>query len=70
MTIRNGPMAVLGIYRSKSRPDKTYSVLLGEDEVIYCECPPWRFQPGVPSKDRSPCQHIKRMKSGDKGELQ
>jgi len=69
MSKSQGPMSVLGRYPSKSRPGKSYDVLIGEDEVLYCGCPPWKFQKGVQPKDRKPCGHIKKWKSGDRGLL-
>lgn len=66
MTRSQGPVAELGVYPSKSNPSRTYSVWLGEDEVVYCDCWPWKRQ-SVPPADRKPCQHMIKWKGGDRG---
>ena len=34
---------VLAVYRSASNPDKEYTIRLGKDGVVYCDCPGWKF---------------------------
>jgi len=58
MTTRSdGPIAVLATYPSKSSPGKVYQVKLGADEVVYCDCPAWRFQKDRLAGQRT-CKHI------------
>lgn len=61
----DGPIAVLATYDSSSTPGKVYRVLLGADEVVYCECPAWRFQKDRSSGQRT-CKHIKQWREEGK----
>lgn len=45
----------LAHYPSASRPHTTYTVKIGQDNVIYCDCPAWRFQK-LPTWRRD-CKH-------------
>jgi hypothetical protein len=53
-----GPISVLAEFPIKSRPGAVYQVLMGEDGVVYCDCPSWKFQPEVPPEKRT-CKHIR-----------
>jgi hypothetical protein len=56
-----GPLAALAEYESDSTPGKMYQVMMGEDGVVYCTCPAWRFQKGRSPSERV-CKHIRRFK--------
>jgi len=53
-----GPLAVM---RSMSNPNKAYQVTLGEDGVVHCSCPAWRFQKLPPSERK--CKHIRQFEA-------
>ena len=49
-------MKVLGVYPSKSS-NTSHEVRLGDDNVIYCTCPGWRFH------SRRWCKHLEEWQS-------
>ena len=53
------PKMILGEYQSASNPGKLYQVYLGEDEVVYCTCPAWKFS-GNKGFTRS-CKHTEKV---------
>ena len=42
---------VLATNTSSSNPSKTYNIIEGNDGVIYCECPGWKF--------KRDCKHLR-----------
>ena len=42
---------ILGTIQSSSNPGKTYDIKEGNDGVIYCTCPRWKFA--------KTCKHLK-----------
>jgi|GEM_PF-4620731 len=58
MSEERGPLSILAVYPSKSKPDLEYTVTLGSDDNIYCDCPAWRFQKGIPPQARV-CKHTR-----------
>ena len=54
---------VIAVYPSKTKPGLEYYLSIGDDQVPYCTCGPWKFQ-RVPPKDRKPCGHINKYFGG------
>lgn len=53
---------VLATFPSKSNPEITHTVSRGNDGVVYCSCPGWRYARTVPTL-RS-CTHTKSVAAG------
>lgn len=47
----------IGTFQSSSNPEKFYTVTEGNDGVVYCSCPAWKFQ-RLAAAMRS-CKHTK-----------
>lgn len=50
---------VLATVPSQSDPSKTYTIKMGKDGNVYCDCPAWKYQKASP-KERT-CKHIKSL---------
>lgn len=50
---------VLATVPSQSDPSKTYTIKMGKDGNVYCDCPAWKYQKVSP-KERT-CKHIKSL---------
>ena len=53
----NRERKVLAEVQSRSKPDKVYAILLGDDNVIYCECIGWKM--------RKHCAHLDAYNKGE-----
>jgi hypothetical protein len=53
----NRERKVLAEVQSRSNPDKVYAILLGDDNVIYCECVGWKM--------RKTCAHLTAYHKGE-----
>jgi hypothetical protein len=49
-----------GIVVKGSRPGTSYQIKFGNDGVLYCTCPSWKFSP-APLEQRT-CKHMKLVK--------
>ena len=47
---------ILATNPSRSNPAKSYNIIRGDDGVVYCDCPAWKF--------RRECKHLKAYHGG------
>jgi len=51
---------VITTVSSKSNPEKSYEIRRGNDGVIYCTCPAWRYQRLKKGETRT-CKHMAEL---------